>query len=86
MRFLAGDRCSDLLGLPRADWTQKLLGSGAFVFDHAMPRKIGRSALAAAAQRACFALMKALGELNLQGEEASFHLPSDLKRRPDGPG
>jgi squalene cyclase len=65
VRFLAGDRCADLLGVARADWTSKLLSSGAFVFDHAVPRSFGRSTLAAAAQRTCFALMKALGELNL---------------------
>jgi hypothetical protein len=78
VRFLAGDRCADLLGVARADWTQKLLGSGAFVFDHAVPRRMTGSALAAAAQRAGFALMKTLGELNLQGQEVAFNLPADV--------
>jgi hypothetical protein len=78
VRHLAGARCADLLDLPRADVTQKLLESGVFVLDNALPEWAGRSALAGAAQRACFALMKTLGELNLDGRPAAFQIPAEL--------
>jgi hypothetical protein len=80
VRHLAGHRCADLLDLPRADWTQRLIERGAFLLD-TIPRRLGRSPLAATAQQASFAIMKALGELNLDSEPARFHIPADLHDR-----
>jgi ER-bound oxygenase mpaB/B'/Rubber oxygenase, catalytic domain len=80
VRFLAGDRCAGLLAVPRADFTQKLLASGALVFDEAGPGRVAGSALAEAAQRACSALMQALGELSSTREPAGAAPPP-----PQGP-
>jgi hypothetical protein len=81
VRHLAGHRCADLLELPRADWTQRLIMGGAFILDSAVPRKLSRSALAATAQQASFAIMKALGEMNLGHQPVSFHIPASLRDR-----
>jgi hypothetical protein len=31
IRYLAGDHCADMLGLPRADWTRHLMETGSDV-------------------------------------------------------
>jgi hypothetical protein len=83
VRHLAGDRCADLLDLPRAAWARRLVQGGAFLLQTAVPRKLTRTALAATAQQASFALMRALGELNTGDHPVTFHIPGELKRRWD---
>jgi squalene cyclase len=78
VRHLAGDHCADLLDVPRASWARRFIESGALVSGRAVPRSLGRSPLIVAVQRASFALMKTLGELNLEGREVGFHLPAEL--------
>ena len=81
VRHLAGDRCADLLELPRASWTRHLIAGGAFILDTPAARTLARSALAATAQQASFALMRALGELNTGEHPVTFHVPSELRRQ-----
>jgi hypothetical protein len=81
VRHLAGDRCADLLGLPQAVWSRKLVEGGALLLGSAVPRAAARSALAATTQQVSFALMRALGELNIGDEPVTFHVPEELRRR-----
>jgi hypothetical protein len=81
VRHLAGDRCADLLGLPQAVWSRRLVEGGALLLGSAVPRAASRSALAATAQQVSFALMRALGELNIGDEPVTFHVPEELRRR-----
>jgi len=77
MRDLAGDHCADLLSLPRADWTRRLVhlatdldslfGSGD---DHSIAQKL----LAEASQK----LMEGLVGVFRDGKQARFRIPSAL--------
>ena len=77
MRDLAGDHCADLLSLPRADWTRRLvhlatsldalLGRGD---EHSVTEKL----LAEASQK----LMEGLVAAFRDGKQARFRIPSAL--------
>lgn len=78
VRFLAGDRCADLLGLPPADWTRTLVSIGASTAatldrdarDGLLERGFGLAARAA---------MRAIVELEREGKDAPFRLPASLR-------
>ncbi len=84
VRHLAGDHCADLLGLPRADWTQVLIRAGSTLdalLGRATPQLAG-PLIAHVTQL----MMKAIVAVNREGKQARFRLPTSLLRTvvPDG--
>jgi squalene cyclase len=80
VRHLAGDACADLLELPRASWSRRLVEGGALLLGKAVPRGLSRSALVTTTQQVSFALMRALGELNIGDSPVTFQVPEELRR------
>jgi squalene cyclase len=76
MRELAGDHCADLLGLPRADWTRRLVHAATelddvFGGDH---HRVSNALL----YKASHALMKGLVLAFREGKQTRFRIPSTL--------
>ncbi|HEY8430813.1 MAG TPA: hypothetical protein VIL20_20680 [Sandaracinaceae bacterium] len=79
IRYLAGDLCADLLGLPPADWTVTLLDAFRGVTDivqspdrnEIIQRGLGKAALLA---------MRFITEVERGHKKASFRIPESLKR------
>jgi hypothetical protein len=82
VRHLAGDRCADLLELPRAPWSRWFVRGGAFLLDSTLPRSLIHTTLMAEAQQLAFAMMRALGDVNTGDRPAEFHVPERLSRPP----
>ena len=83
VRHLAGDRCADLLDLPTSRWATALVKGSSFVFDSTLAHLFngargGGPGLARVVQQGSFALMKAVGEINRDGKEATFQIPAAL--------
>ncbi len=77
VRFLAGDHCADILGLPESDWTRALIEGAAFVheqLDDLTPDdKISRVVAKLSHQ-----MMKGIVLAEREGKHARFRLPRSL--------
>jgi squalene cyclase len=76
MRELAGDHCADLLGLPRADWTRKLVHAATELdelmgLDHPA---LSNALLAKASHKLMEGIVLAIRE----GKQTRFRIPSTL--------
>jgi hypothetical protein len=78
IRHLAGERCGDLLGLPRADWTRALVDAEAVLAGATGGQDHG-SRLSLLVERAGHALMKGVVDVQLLGKEVRFHIPARLQ-------
>lgn len=79
IRYLSGDLCADLLGLPPNDWTVTLVEAFTDIsdlFDQATPDEIVQRELGAAALRA----MKFITDVERGHKSASFRIPESLRR------
>ena len=83
VRHLAGDRCADLLGVPRAD-VLELFVKMAVELDEAFDFADRLGLASKLAQRASFDLMKALHGWAREGKEVQFRIPEALIRHWDG--
>ena len=82
IRALSGDHCADLLGLPPADWTRRVLDT-ATVIDEWIPRGDPRSPNARLFAWATHTFMKAVVLAEREGKNARFRIPKSLKSTVD---
>lgn len=78
IRFLAGDRCADLLALPPSDWTKTILTVGSMTAA-ALDRDARDGLLERAFGRAARSAMKAIVAIEREGKGAPFRLPASLR-------
>jgi squalene cyclase len=77
IRTLAGDQCSDLIGLPPADWTKQLIDAGTLL-DQLIPRADPRSPEAQLFAYATHLFMEAMVLVQREGKNAKFRIPTSL--------
>jgi squalene cyclase len=83
VRHLAGDRCADLLGVPRADWTAMLVDA-ATKLTRLLDFTERHTDVTGLARLASFEMMKALHGFSREGKNVGFQIPDALIRRWDG--
>lgn len=79
IRFLAGDLCADLLGLPPADWTKTVVSLGAQVAG-AFDVDAHERALETAFGMLTLQAMKAVVTFERAGKHAAIRIPESLRR------
>ncbi|MEY4576857.1 MAG: hypothetical protein RL701_1560, partial [Pseudomonadota bacterium] len=83
VRYLAGDHCADLLGLPRTDWTL-LLVEAAYGLDKILDQVDVDSHLDTLLGYATHTLMKGIVTVEREGKQARFRIPLSLRDSLDG--
>ncbi len=78
IRTLAGDQCSDLLGLPPADWTRQLIDAGTLL-DQFIPRGDPRAPEAQLFAYATHLFMEGMVLVQREGKNAKFRIPTSLQ-------
>jgi F0F1-type ATP synthase membrane subunit c/vacuolar-type H+-ATPase subunit K len=78
VRYLAGDHCADLLGLPRTDATL-LLVEAAHGLDKILDKFNGDSPLEALVAYATHKLMEGVVTIERDGKQARFRIPPSLR-------
>jgi hypothetical protein len=78
IRFLAGDHCADLLGLPDADWTRVLV-EGAATIGHLIDDDDPNDPASRIFAQLSHGFMEAVVLEQREGKQAGFRLPRSLR-------
>jgi squalene cyclase len=82
VRFLAGDHCADILGLPEADWTRSLV-EGAGLIGHVLRDDDPTDPMARVFATLSHSLMEFIVLQQREGKQAGFRIPTSLRRTID---
>ncbi|HWP44399.1 MAG TPA: oxygenase MpaB family protein, partial [Blastocatellia bacterium] len=81
IRHLIGDETSDMIDIPRTDWTSKLIGPSAAIFNLIEGVESRSSALEKAGDHFTHAFLEGIAWFDRGGRRASFSIPTKLRQK-----
>jgi hypothetical protein len=85
VRFYVGDATADLLGVPKADWTQNLFGPLADLSRRVSLDRLHRRLLRGLSEKVGFGMLSLAVRAERYGDRAPFEIPTSLAARWDIP-